>query len=196
MKRSVYVATLAVCLTLFLACKPAAPAAPATPAASGGTVAAKPAKANPVVVVLDMDRLMGESNLSKGLHAELKAWAEGKQAELKGRAEAIQKVEAAKSKPAAEIEGMKRELFQMQEMAKQEFQQRQVEAADRMKKTFDPLVQSLAKENGWDVVLNKSEQLAIYTGDALDQTEFVLSRLNAAPAAAPADATAPAPVKP
>lgn len=195
MKSFVFTATLAVCLTSFLACKPAAPAAPAV---SGGNVAAKPAKANPVVVVLDMDRLMGESNLSKGLHEELKAWAEAKQGELKARADAIQKAEAAKTKPAAEIEGMKRELFQMQEMAKQEFQQRQVEAAERMKKTFDPLVQSLAKENGWDVVLNKSEQLAIYTGDALDQTEFVLARLNVAPATAPAPAVtpAPAPAKP
>ncbi|OYW02339.1 MAG: hypothetical protein B7X11_03690 [Acidobacteria bacterium 37-65-4] len=155
-------------------------------------MAAKPAKANPVLVVLNMDRLMGESNLSKGLHEELKAWAEGKQAELKAHADSIQKAEAAKAKPAAEIEAMKRELFQMQEMAKQEFQQRQVEAADRMKKTFDPLVQSLAKENGWDVVLNKSEQLTIYTGDALDQTEFVLARLNAAPPPAAAPALTPA----
>lgn len=189
MNKSVYALTLAVCLSLSLACKPPAPAAPATP---GGNAAAKPAKANPVVVVLDMDRLMGDSNMSKGLHEELKSWAEGKQAELKARAEFIQKAEQAKAKGPAEVEGMKRELFQMQEMAKQEFQQRQVEAADRMKKTFDPLVQSLAKENGWDVVLNKSEQLTIYAGDALDQTDFVLARLNAAPAHTAAPSPAPA----
>jgi len=186
MNKSVYAAVLAAGL-LLAACKGAS--SPATP---GGNSGAKPAKANPVVVVLDMDRLMGDSNLSKGLHEELKAWAEGKQAELKARAEAIQRAEAAKAKPA-ELEAMKRDLFQMQEMAKQEFQQRQTGAADRMKKTFDPLVQSLAKENGWDVVLNKNEQLTIFAGDALDQTDFVLARLNkASDAKAPAASPAPA----
>jgi Skp family chaperone for outer membrane proteins len=183
MNKSVYAAALAAGL-LLAACKGAP-----SPAAPGGNAGAKPAKANPVVVVLNMDRLMGDSNLSKGLHEELKAWAENKQSELKARAEAIQSAEAAKEKPAV-IESMKRDLFQMQEMAKQEFQQRQEEAADRMKKAFDPLVQALAQENGWDVVLNKSEQLTIFAGDALDQTDFVLARLNAAPA--PTAETAPA----
>lgn len=177
MNKSVYAAVLAAGL-LLTACKGAS--SPATPASNSG---AKPAKTNPVVVVLNMDRLMGDSNLSKSLHEELKAWAESKQSELKARAEALQRAEAAKEKPAV-TEAMKRDLFQMQEMAKQEFQQRQTEAADRMKKTFDPLVQALAKENGWDVILNKSAEGTIFTGEALDQTDYVLAKLNAAPAPA------------
>jgi len=174
MKKTLLAASLLACLTL--ACK--APSAPATP--SGGA-SAKPAKANPVVVVLDMNRLMGDSNLSKSLHEELKTWAENKQSELKARAEALQQAEAAREKPAV-TEAMKRDLFQMQEMAKQEFQQRQEEAADRMKKAFDPLVQALAKENGWDVILNRTAEGTIYTGEALDQTDYVLAKLNASPA--------------
>jgi Skp family chaperone for outer membrane proteins len=178
MNKSVYAAVLAAGL-LLAACKGAS--SPATPAGNSG---AKPAKANPVVVVLDMNRLMGDSNLSKSLHEELKTWAESKQSELKARAAAVQQAEAAKEKPAV-IEAMKRDLFQMQEMAKQEFQQRQEEAADRMKKTFDPLVQALAKENGWDVILNRTAEGTIYTGEALDQTDYVLAKLNAAAAPAP-----------
>jgi Skp family chaperone for outer membrane proteins len=177
MNKSAYAAVLAAGL-LLLACKGAP--APATPASSSR---AKPAKANPVVVVLDMPRLMGDSNLSKSLREELKTWAESKQSELKARAEAVQQAEAAREKPAV-IEAMKRDLFQMQEMAKQEFQQRQEEAADRMKKAFDPLVQTLAKENGWDVILNRTAEGTIYTGEALDQTDYVLVKLNAAPAPA------------
>jgi Skp family chaperone for outer membrane proteins len=175
MNKSVCAAVLAAGL-LLTACKSAS--SPATPANNSG---AKPAKANPVVVVLDMNRLMGDSKLSKSLHEELKNWAESKQSELKARAAAVQQAEAAKEKPAV-IEAMKRDLFQMQEMAKQEFQQRQEEAADRMKKTFDPLVQTLAKENGWDVILNRTAEGTIYTGEALDQTDYVLAKLNAASA--------------
>ena len=169
-----------------LACKTAGPAATST----SGSKGAKPAKANPVVVVVDVERIMKEAKLAKGLQEELKTWAEGMQGQLRTRAEEIQKAEAAKSKPAKEIDAQKQELFQMQQMAKQEFQGRQESAADRMKKAFDPLMQTLAKENGWDVILNKNEQVTIFASDAIDQTDFVIQSLDAAPAPAPA---APAP---
>jgi Skp family chaperone for outer membrane proteins len=177
MKPITATAALAGCL-LLAACK--GPSAPATPSGSAGP---KPAKANPVVVVLDMNRLIGESQLSKTIDQELRSWAEAKQAELQGRAQSAQQALGTGAKPA-EVEAMKRELYRMQEAAKQEFQQRQTAAAERLKQAFDPLIQSLAKENGWDVVLNKNEQLTIYVGETLDQTDFVLARLNAAPAPA------------
>jgi Skp family chaperone for outer membrane proteins len=197
MKKTLLAVALLACTAL--ACK--STGAPATKAGEGG---AKPAKANPVVVVLNMDKIMGESTLSKNLHNELKAWTDGKQSELRSKTDAIQKAIADKSKKPAEIEAMKRDLMQFQESANQEYKQRQMGAADRMKQTFGPLVISLAKENGWDVVINKSSDATIYTGEALEQTDFVLAKLNAAlekkasePAAAPAaaPATEPAPEK-
>ena len=182
--KKIFALALVACFAL--ACKTAGPAAPATTSGKG----AKPAKANPVVVVIDVERIMHEAKLSKTLQEDLKTWAEGMQGQLRARAEEIQKAEAAKSKPAKEIEAQKQELFQMQQAAKQEFQGRQEAAADRMKKAFDPLMQTLAKENGWDVVLNKNEQVTIFASNALDQTDFVIQSLDAAPAPAPA---APAP---
>ena len=185
MKKSLLAAILLACLSL--ACK--APNAPATQ--SGGT-GPKPAKKDPVVVVLEMDKIMGESKLSKDLHAELKSWADSKQAELRARGEAIRAAEASKSAKPAELDAMKREIMEMQEMAKQEYQQRQMSAAERMKQAFGPLVVNLAKENGWDVVMNKSSEGTIYTGEALDQTDYVLAKLNAA-TDAKAPTTSPAP---
>ena len=193
MKKTLLALTLVACTAL--ACK--STGAPATKAGEGG---AKPPKANPVVVVLNMDKIMGESTLSKSLHTELKAWTDAKQSELRTKTEAIQAAMANKSKNPAELESMKRDLMQFQEAANQEYKQRQMGAADRMKQTFGPLVISLAKENGWDVVINKSSDATVYTGEALDQTDFVLAKLNAAlekkasePAAAPAAAPAPEP---
>jgi outer membrane protein len=185
---------------IFLACTALACKSTGAPATKAGEGGPKPPKANPVVVVLNMDKIMGESTLSKSLHTDLKAWADAKQGELRSKTDAIQKAIADKSKKPAEIEAMKRDLMQFQEAANQEYKQRQMGAADRMKQTFAPLVVSLAKENGWDVVVNKSSDAAIYTGEALDQTDYVLAKLNAAldkkapePAASPAAAPAPQP---
>jgi Skp family chaperone for outer membrane proteins len=197
MKKTLLALTLLACTAL--ACK--STGAPATKAGEGG---AKPPKANPVVVVLNMDKIMGESTLSKSLHAELKTWTDEKGAEMRSRTEAIQKAQAEKSKKPAELEAMQRDLMAFQQAANEEYKKRQMSAADRMKQTFGPLVISLAKENGWDVVINKSSDATVYTGEALDQTDFVLAKLNAAlekkasePAAAPAaaPATEPAPEK-
>ncbi len=170
---------LALVLVSFLAvaCKTANPAGPAT-----SSTGAKPAKANPVIVVLNVERIMHESKLSKDIQADLKSWAEGIQGQLQSRAEVIRKAEAGKSKSPKELDAMKGELFQMQQQAKNEFQQRQEAAADQMKKAFDPVVQRLAKENGWDVVLNENEQITIFASNALDQTDYVIQQLNAAPA--------------
>ncbi len=186
MKRTTITVALAAGL-LLAGCK-----GPSTSAPAAGGGGPKPLKTNPVVVVLDMERLIGDSNLSKTIGDELRSWGEGKQAELQARAQSIQRAQAAQAKPA-EIDAMKRELYQMQEMAKQEYQQRQTAAAERLKQTFDPLVRSLAEENGWDVVLSKNSQGTLYAGDALDQTDFVLARLNAAAATPvePAGAVAP-----
>ncbi len=183
MRKAFYAAALIAAFALTLACKPASTSTPAT----GGT-GAKPAKANPVIVVLNVERIMHESKLSKDIQADLKSWAEGIQGQLQSHAEVIRKAEADKSKSPKELDAMKSELFQMQQQAKNEFQQRQEAAADQMKKAFDPLVQRLAKENGWDVVLNENEQITIFASNALDQTDFVIQQLNAAPAPSPAPA--------
>lgn len=180
---------LALVACFALACKTAGPAGTTGTATSGK--GAKPAKANPVVVVIDVERIMKEAKLAKGLQDDLKTWAEGMQGQLRTRAEEIQKAEAAKSRPAKEIEAQKQELFQMQQMAKQEFQGRQEAAAERMKKAFDPLMQTLAKENGWDVILNKSEQVTLFASEAMDQTDFVIQSLDTAPAPTAAQPEAP-----
>lgn len=192
MKKTLLALTLLACTAL--ACK--STGAPAAKAGEGGP---KPNKANPVVVVLNMDKIMGESTLSKNLHAELKTWTDEKGAEMRTRTEAIQKAQAEKSKKPAEIEAMQRDLMAFQQAANEEYKKRQMGAADRMKQTFGPLVIDLAKQNGWDVVVNKSSDATIFTGEALDQTDYVLAQLNAAlekkPAEPAAPAAAPAPAK-
>ncbi|MGA9751393.1 MAG: OmpH family outer membrane protein [Acidobacteriota bacterium] len=164
----------------------------------------KPTKKNPVVVVVDMGQIVRESNLSKQIQAELQSWGEGMRAQMEPKIKAYQEKEAAfkkdeaklsaadKTKRSQELDALRADLQQMQTKAQQEYQQRQQAAGERMQAAFGPLMDSLAKERGWDVVLNKGQQDVIWASDAVDQTAAVLARFNAQAPAAPAPAAHPA----
>ncbi len=160
----------------------------------------KPTKKNPVVVVVDMGQIVRESTLSKQIQAKLQSWGEGMRAQMEPKIKAYQEKEAAfkkdeaklssadKAKRSQELDALRGELQQMQTKAQQEYQQRQQAAGERMQAAFGPLMDSLAKEKGWDVVLNKGQQDVIWASDAVDQTAVVLARFNAQAPAAPAAA--------
>ena len=179
-----------------LACKPAAPEKAAGPGAP------KPAKKNPVVVVVDLERVVKETKLSQQIQAELNAWGENMRHEIQGKAELLKqkdgefRAQAPKMSPEQraarirELETMQQELQQLQSQAQQELDRRRSLAGQKMTEKFQPLVSQLARDNGWDVVLNKSEQFTIFSTEVMDQTDFVIQRLNAAPQEKPA-ATAP-----
>ena len=58
-------------------------------------------------------------------------------------------------------------------------QERQRAASQKFQSKLQPILDQLGKENGWDVILNKSEQ-TVWTNSALDITDVVLKRLDAA----------------
>lgn len=176
-------------------------------AADSRLPSAKPTKKSVVVVVLDMPRVVRESNLSKTVQADFQAWGEGVKAGLQPKANALQAKQAAlqsdgakltpERKQAAEkeIADLQGELAQAQQKAQQEYQQRQQAAEVRLRTAFDPVLDAVAKENGWDIILNKADRL-VWSSDAVDQTEIVLARFNAAyPAPSAPAPSAPAPSK-
>lgn len=177
---------------------------------SSASAAAKPTKKQVVVVVIDMAKIVKESNLSKSVQAEFQTWVEQVKAALQPRAETIRtKQEALKNEGdkltadqkqtrEKEIQVLQTELNQLQQKVQQDYQTRQQMAEDKLRKAFDPIVDALAKENGWDIIMNKSERM-VWNSDAVDQTDLVLARFNAAtpaPAAAPAATPAAAPTTP
>ena len=88
-------------------------------------------------------------------------------------------------------------MNQIQQKAQQEYQQRQQGAEERLRAAFEPVLDTVAKENGWDVILNKTERL-LWSSEAVDQTEQVLARFNAAytvPPVAKAQAPVATPAK-
>lgn len=170
--------------------------------------AVKPTKKNVVVVIVDVSRIARESNLAKSVQAEFQAWGDGVKAALQPKGEALRaKQEALKTEGAKltadqkqvrekEIASLQAELNQVQQKAQQEYQQRQQGAEERLRAAFEPVLDTVAKENGWDVILNKTDRL-LWSSEAVDQTDQVLARFNAAytippVAAAPAPAATPA----
>lgn len=182
------IALAALLLVWFAACKTAAPEKAA------GQPAPKPPKKNPVVVVLDVERVVKETKISQEIQDELNAWGQNMQAQLQAKAETLKQKDAEfraaamrlspeqRNRKISELEAMQQELQQLQSQAQQEFERRQGLAGQKMSEKFEPLVKKLAGENGWDVVLNKTGQNTIFTNDALDQTDYVIQHLNSAPA--------------
>jgi outer membrane protein len=180
-----------------LACKPAAPTKPL------GQGAPKPPKKNPVVVMVDQEKVVKEAKVSQEIQAELSALSENMRREIQGKAEILKQKDSefraqaprlsADQRAARihELESMQQELQQLQSQAQQELDRRRNLAGQKMTETFQPLVSQLARENGWDVVLNKSEQFTIFSDEAMDQTDYVIQRLNAAPQEKPGAGTPP-----
>lgn len=163
---------LALAVSLFVGC---AKGPAGKPAAADG---AKPAVKNPVVVVLDVQRIMREAKPSKEIQKSLNDWAESTMTDMRAKMEAYQKAKADKKYSRSRLAAMEKDLQQLRQKDNEEYQKKRQEAADKMKGIMDPLIQKLAKENGWDVILNKVDQVTIWSSNALDQTDYVIQQLD------------------
>lgn len=170
------------------------------PAASG---AVKPTKKAVTVVVIDMGRIVREAAMSRAIQADFQAWGDSVKATMQPKADALKaKQEALKNEGAKltadqkqtrekEIALLQSELGQIQQKAQQEYQGRQQAAEERLRAAFEPVLDALGKEYGWDIILNKGGDKLVWSSEAVDQTDLVLARFNAAnPAPAPAPAAA------
>lgn len=149
--------------------------------------ALKPAKKNPVIVTIDLDRITKESKAGKARYAEIQKWAEARQMEIRKKVAEIRAAEAMGKTSKRRLQAMQDEVGRMGKQSQEEFNKRRMKAAEEMSKLFDPLIDKLAKQNGWDVVLNKIQQVTVWTSDALDETDYVIAQLDKAGAAAPAE---------
>ncbi len=163
---------LALAVSLFVGCAKG----PAGKAASAD--GAKPAVKNPVVVVLDVQRIMKEAKPSQEIQKNLNDWAESTMAEMRAKMEAFQKAKAEKKFSRTRLAAMEKDLQDLRQKDNEEYQKRRQAAADKMKGIMDPLIEKLAKENGWDVILNKVDQVTIWSSSALDQTDYVIQQIN------------------
>jgi len=142
--------------------------------------ALKPAKKNPVIVVVDLKRVTMESEAGKARFEAIKQWAQKRQAEIRQKIAEYNASEAMGKTSRKKLKEMQAEISRLSQESSREFDKRRIQSGEEMTKLFDPLIDKLAKKNGWDIVLNKSGQGDLWTSDALDETDYVIAQLSKA----------------
>jgi outer membrane protein len=140
--------------------------------------------------VIDLDRCMKESNegkrvtesLKKELDAMQQKYAKA-QKDLTDLQKEIEKQSLMLSSEAREnkqneYDRKNREFGYLSQDLTEDAQTAQQNANQKMLKQLYTVIQSLAKQQGFDLVMEKSNSIIIYTSDAIDITDLVIKELN------------------
>ena len=142
------------------------------------------------VVVLDMDKVMRETKIGKDMTAKLRKEQDTKEAALKSRQEKILDIQKKVQSQASVLTESKRlELKQQYEKLQLEYneflkksREEILQLQQNMNKEYNdklmPVLQTLSKEKGYDIVLDK--RLSVFVDDKLDITNEFIVKVNAA----------------
>jgi len=167
------------------------------------------AEAAPTVAVLDVQKVVAQSNAGKAAHNILEGKMKELQGRFKGEEDALlamqQEIEkkssvwsdAVKEEKAREFQKKRRELQAKSEDARFELKKLQDHELEPILKELKALVEQMGKSKGYGLVLDVRVGV-LYHDAAVDITDEVTSALNArsvSPASTPAKAPAKAPAK-
>lgn len=164
----------------------------------------------PKIGVIDVNRVVAESALGKEVFARLKKLQEAKIEEAKKREKELkdleqkvsdQKFTLAEDKLAALQKDYQQKAIdfkRFQDDAERELREAEQRELRELEKKIMPVVSTIGREENFALLFNKFQSGLVYADDAVDVTEVVIKRFNAATAGA-ADAKAaekPAEAKP
>ena len=142
------------------------------------------------IAILDIERCMKESSEGKRITESLKKDLETMQQrytkaqkELSDLQKEIDKQSLmlsteAKETKQNEYDKKNRELTYLNEDLTEEAQTVQQNANQKILKELYAIIQSVAKQQGFDLVLEKSTSSILYSADALDITEQIIKEIN------------------
>jgi Skp family chaperone for outer membrane proteins len=162
---------------------------------NGVTAQALPTK----IAVIDVQKVVGQSNYGKASYSKVKQLQDDRLAKARQMDSELSALEGELNKPAttqAQRETLARQISDKRVAMKrfaEDADKEVVEARNRELVTLNarltPVIESLAKEMALAGVFNKYESGLIYSADAIDITDTVISRFNAASPGQPAPAT-------
>ncbi|MEM1249392.1 MAG: OmpH family outer membrane protein [Acidobacteriota bacterium] len=156
---------------------------------------AAPALAQQKIGVIDVSRILRDSDPGKNAIAQLEELGKAKEQELLAKKQTFDELQArysetrltlAEDKLAEmqkQIEDMTIEMRRAQDDAQREFQKQQGEAFAEIERQVLPIINAVAKENGFTLMFNKYESGLVYADEAVDVTDLVIQRFNEQPAA-------------
>lgn len=161
---------------------------------------AQPASGEIKLAVVDMDRVMSDSAMGRAeqsaidkLRADRTGIISQKQKELEELEESIRNASLSWSDErrearVREYESRRIELRRLNEDATRDVQNEFNRALAKLQRAALGVTSTLGRERGYTMIFEKSTMPVLYASDAIDVTDEVLQRLNAA---APADAGSP-----
>ena len=154
--------------------------------------------------VIELEKLVNEVEDGRAAKAKLQVefkkkqkMLDDKQAELKKLEDSIRNPSAAMKEEArqAKADEFQEKLADVQQLfntTQQDMVKRQQEVMLEIVKKAEPIIQDIAKKEGFDIVLNKTPAVVVYAKPELNITDIVLKRYNAS---YPATKALPAPKK-
>lgn len=188
------------------------------PLAAALVLAAGPALsqgAPPKIGVIEVQRVVQESAVGKESLARVQKLQQTKQEELTKRQKELRDLEQklaeqgtslsedAKEKLNKDYQAKALDLKRFQDDATRELEEAQRKELKQLEERIMPVIDSVAKEQGYTLVFNKYQSGLLFADTGVDLTESVITKFNtqltvpaAKPAAAPAGSPAAGPAKP
>jgi outer membrane protein len=194
------VTCLLVALAAAAALLPAAAPAAAAPAAGAATAAAPAGGGGAVggglrVAVIDTEKILLASQAGKKAIAELKKVQEGKENELRSRQQEIKEIQDKLSQGRLslaqdkitdmekQLEDKSIALRRLSDDANRDLAKKKDDLLGSIDEKVMPVINQIGKEQGYTMIFRKFESGLIYADDAIDITQSVIQRLDAAAAA-------------
>lgn len=155
-------------------------------------VAALPAFAQEKVAVIDVQRVVTESDPGKEVMQRLKAITDAKTQEgqaLQQQYAALQDQfnkqrftvsEARQAEMSKEIEDKQIAIRRFQDDAQREVQEAQRRELGKLEERILPIINQIGKEKAFTLIFNKFQSGLVYADEAIDITDEVIRRFNTA----------------
>lgn len=145
------------------------------------------------IAVIDVQRLLTESQAGQQALDRLRTLGQQKQAEIEGRQTGVTELrqrledgrlslsEERQLELEKELQDQLIDLRRLQDDAERELQQERLKAFEKIEEGVIPLIAGVARERGYTLVFNKFQSGLLFAADGIDITDAVLERFNAAP---------------
>ncbi len=145
------------------------------------------------IAVIDVQRLLTESQSGQQALDRLRTLGQQKQAEIEGRQAGVTELrqrleegrlslsEERQVELEQELQDQLIDLRRLQDDAERELQQERLQAFEKIEEGVIPLIAGVARERGYTLVFNKFQSGLLFAADGTDITDAVLERFNVTP---------------
>lgn len=142
------------------------------------------------IAIVDLYKVLNESEIGKKARSELESLIKTKQSSIEEKGKKIEALKAdmdrqsavltaeAKKTKEDELEKLLKDYQRMVTDSQAEVRKKETELTAEILKQAREVINKLAKEGGYSLVLEKADGLVLYYANSLDITEKVIKKIN------------------